>query len=151
MIAITTALVAEHAMYCALFDHIEQLLPKLDRPAEVKRLARLVEGLLRGHAAAEEDLVLVALDHDSEHKRRANRLHQEHKEIDGRLTRVHGTNNVAQARGLLRAAIVASRSHFKHEERVVFPLIERVTKPETLTRLGATWMQRRHMPANWTI
>ena len=151
MIAITKALAAEHAMYRVLFDHIEELLPKLRRPAEVKRLARLVEDLLRSHAVAEEDLVLVALDHESAHQRRADRLHRDHQEIDSRLTRVHGINNLSQARSLLEAAIVASRAHFKHEERVVFPLIEKVTKPETLVKLGAVWMQRRHLPANWAV
>ena len=138
-------------MYRVLFDHIEELLPKLSRPAEVKRLARMVEDLLRGHAVAEEDLVLVALDHDSEHKRRADRLHREHQEIDSRLTRVYATSDLAKARRLLKAAIVASRAHFKHEERIVFPLIERVTTPETLLKVGAVWMQRRHLPANWAV
>ena len=151
MIPITRALVAEHKMFCAVFDQVEHLLPGVKQLAHVKELSRMVEGLLRSHAAAEEDLVLLALDHAPEHKRRGDRIHQEHQEIDSRIMRVHGTKNLARARSLLRAAMIASRKHFEHEERVVFPLVERVMKPETLTKLGGVWMRRRHMPANWSI
>ena len=138
-------------MFRALFDQIEQVVPRLNRVAQVKRLTRLVEGLLLNHAAAEDDLALLVLDHASKHRQRADRLHREHQEIDSRLTRVYAANDLARARSLLKGAIAASRAHFKHEERIVFPLIERVTKPETLLKLGAVWMQRRHLPANWAV
>ena len=46
MIAITRALVAEHQMFCAMFTGV---LANLSGLGEVKRLARLVEGLLRVH------------------------------------------------------------------------------------------------------
>jgi len=149
MIPITRALAAEHKMFCAVFDQVERLLPGVKQLTQVKEFSRMVEGLLRSHAAAEEDLVLLALDHAPQHKRRGDRIHQEHQEIDSRITRVHGTKNLARARSLLRAALGASRKHFEHEERVVFPLVERVMKPEMLTKLGGVWMRRRHMPANW--
>jgi iron-sulfur cluster repair protein YtfE (RIC family) len=151
MIPITRALTAEHKMFCAVFDQIECLLPSVGQLAQVRELSRLVEGLLQNHAAAEEDLVLLALDHTSQHKRRCDRIHQEHQEIDSRITRVHGTKNLARARSLLRAAMTASRKHFAHEERVVFPLVERVMNAEALMRLGGVWMRRRHMPANWSF
>ena len=60
MISITTVLVAEHKMFCGLFDHIQQVLLRAESLAEVKCLARMVEGLLRNHAKAEEDLFLHA-------------------------------------------------------------------------------------------
>lgn len=151
MITITAALVAEHKLFCAMFDHIEQVLPKLNMPGEVKRLARLVEGLLVSHAAAEEDLALLALDRVQKHKRRSARMFQEHQEIDHRLARVYATDAVGPARRLLEAAMVASRKHFRHEERIVFPLVELTTKPETLTKLGMAWMRRRHLPVNWAV
>ena len=49
MIAITRALVAEHQMFCAMFTDIGGVLANLSGLGEVKRLARLVEGLLRVH------------------------------------------------------------------------------------------------------
>ena len=150
MIPITRALTAEHKLFCAVFDEIEAMLPSVKRLAELREMGRMVEGLLRSHAVAEEDLVLLALDHSPIHKRRANRLHQEHHEIDSRLTRVCAVNDLARARSLLTAALAASRKHFQHEERVVFPFIEQAVEPGTLTQMGAVWLQRRHMPANWS-
>jgi hemerythrin-like domain-containing protein len=145
MIPITRVLAAEHKMFCAVFDQIEQTLPQAQRLDQLRGLSRFVEELLRSHAGAEEDLVLLAVDHGPEHKRRCHRFHQEHQEIDGRITRVQTAKDIAQARGLLQAAMLASRKHFEHEERVIFPLIERLTKHETLTKMGALWLRRRHM------
>ena len=47
------------------------------------------------------------------------------------------------AKGLLLHAITASRKHFDKEERIVFPLAERVLKTKTLTELGTEWTKRR--------
>jgi hemerythrin-like domain-containing protein len=44
---------------------------------------------------------------------------------------------------LLLLAVVASRKHFDREERIVFPLAEKVMKDETLAELGKTWMKQR--------
>ena len=149
MIPITGALTAEHKLFCAVFDQIEQALPQSKRLEQVRGLSRFVEDLLQRHAVAEEDLVLLALDHAPEHKRRCDRFHKEHQEIDSRITRVQTAKDMVRARGLLKAAMLASRKHFEHEERIIFPLIERLTKRETLTKMGAIWMRQRHMSANW--
>ena len=138
-------------MFCALFDQIEQVLPTTRRLGELKRLARLLEGLLAGHAAVEEDTVLLVLDRAPEHQRRCDSLHKEHHEIDSRITRVHATRKTVEARRLLAGAIIASRKHFQHEERIIFPFIERVAKPKVLANLGMVWMHRRHMPPNWPV
>jgi hypothetical protein len=149
MIPITGALTAEHKMFCALFDQIEQALPQSRRLEQVRGLGRFVEELLRSHAATEEDLVLLALDHGPEHKRRCDRFHKEHQEIDSRITRVQTSKGMVQARGLLMAAMLASRKHFEHEERIIFPLIERLAKREMLTKMGAIWMRQHHLSTNW--
>jgi hypothetical protein len=151
MIPITRALSAEHQLFTAVFEQIEEILPGLDRLEEVKRLARLVEGLLLNHAKVEGDLLMLAQDHVAEDKRRYDRCRHEHQEIDGRLTLVHSARNIARARTLLRGALAASRKHFKHEERRVFPLIEKGMKPEALTKLGTVWFLQRHAPARWTV
>src|SRR5512137_1660877 len=52
MIPITRALIAEHRMFGVVFEQIEKLLPGLDRLEEVRRAARMVEGLLLSHAKA---------------------------------------------------------------------------------------------------
>lgn len=140
---ITEALVSEHATFCVVFDHIDRALPHLRRLAEIRCLARLVEGLLLRHGAAEEDLVLVSLDRVLQQKARYNRFYQQHSEIDIRLRQAHESNRFVQARRLLQAALLASREHFQHEERVVFPLVERMVTRERLVKLGLIWMRQR--------
>ncbi len=151
MIPITRALGAEHQMFNAVFEQIEELLPKLDRLDDVKRLARLVEGLLLRHAKVEGDLLVLAQAHTPEDQHRYDRCRHEHHEIDSQLTRVHSARTIARARTLFRGALAASRRHFKHEERKVFPLIEEGMQPEALTKLGTVWFLQRHAPAHWTL
>ncbi len=138
-------------MFGVVFDQIEKLLPSLDRLEEVRRAARMVEGLLLSHAKVEEELLMVAQDQVSGEKRRYDRCRKEHQEIDSRLTRVRSTRKIARARRLLQAAMAASRKHFQREERRIFPLIEKGLKLQTLTKLGTVWFLQRYAPANWTI
>ena len=139
---ITEALVAEHTIFLGVFDQIERVLPSLATPAEVSTMARIVEGLLEGHAKTETNLAYLALDHVLQHNGDLKRMHQDHHEIDDRLRKVHTANTCAEARRLLKAAIVASREHFLGEERSVFPLLEKSLQEETLTELGKNWMRR---------
>lgn len=145
---ITEALVAEHTIFLSVFDQIERVLPSLTTPAEVGTMARIVEGLLEGHAKTETNLAYLALDHVLEHNGELKRMYQDHHEIDDRLRKVHTANTCAEARRLLKMAITASREHFQGEERSVFPLLEKAMHAETLTALGRTWMQRQAVPAS---
>jgi len=140
---ITEALVAEHTIVLGVFDQIERALPSLNTPAEVGTMARIVEGMLEGHAKTETDLAYLALDHVLAHNGELKRMHQEHQEIDDRLRKVHTAKTCAEARRLLKAALVTSREHFHGEERSVFPLLEKALQEETLTELGKSWMERR--------
>jgi hemerythrin-like domain-containing protein len=47
------------------------------------------------------------------------------------------------AKQTLLTAIAESRKHFDKEERIVFPMAERVLKAQTLTELGRQWMKNR--------
>ena len=139
---ITEALLAEHVVFHNVFDHIEHVLPRLKTLAEVKSLARLMEGLLQVHSKTEEELVFAPLDHCLEQMGQRDTFLEEHKEIDSSLEAVHQARRLLEARRLLIAAVLASRKHFDHEERIVFPLAEKVLKRETLARLGKTWMEQ---------
>ncbi len=142
MTTITEALVTEHAVFSAVFDQIERVLPKLDSVMTIKMLGTMVEGLLHDHADTENNMAYTALDHVLAHKGKLDRLYHDHKEIDARLKSVQTARSVAEARKLLKAALAASREHFRHEEHEVFPLMEKVLKPEILWALGDTWLQR---------
>ena len=142
MKTITNALASEHSAFLTVFDQIERLLPRLIRLEEVRMLAELVEGFLLEHAGKEENLFAAARDYASEDREVVASLHQEHQEIDRLLTLIKLANGVATARQFLQVALTASRKHFQWEERLLFPLIEKMLKPETLAELGQACMDR---------
>jgi len=133
---ITEAIALEHATLLRVFDQVERVLPGLDSSGEVGRMATILEGLLGTHAELETNLAFVALDHALQHKRRLATLHQDHQEMDDRLRQVHQAASCSEAQRLLRAAMRASRAHFRDEERNLFPVLERALGPVALTVLG---------------
>ena len=143
MLTITHALSLEHRVFSGLFDQIEKALPGFDALAEVHLLARSVEGLLRHHSEAEDELVALALADGAKHQRWCRAFLQQHQEIDSRLTGARATGHLGQSRRLLRDAIASSRRHFEYEDRVVFPRLETLLTKATLTRLGGIWLQER--------
>jgi hemerythrin-like domain-containing protein len=142
MTTITEALITEHAVFTAVFDQIERVLPRLDSFKTIKMLGRVVEDLLHDHADTESNLAYIALDHVLAHKGELDRMYHDHEEIDASLRKVQKARTVAEARRLLKTALAVSREHFRREEHEVFPLMEKVLKPETLGKLGSTWLKR---------
>ncbi len=144
---ITDALLAEHVVFHNLFDQVERMAPKMKTVAEVKSVARLLESLLEAHSEVEEELLVAPLEHCLEQIGHGETFHQEHQEIDENLNQAQLARNLRQARAHLLAAVVSSRKHFDKEERIVFPLAEKLLKARTLTELWNTWAeQRSRMP-----
>jgi hemerythrin-like domain-containing protein len=141
MATIIETLVMEHVVFRAVFDEIERVLPGLNSTQEVRVLSTVVEGVLGRHAETETDLAYAALDHVLAEKGELDHLYQDHKEIDHNFKRVRGASSLAEAQRLLKKALAASREHFRHEERVVFPLLKRALPGETLIELGETWLR----------
>ena len=144
---ITEALIAEHTIFLSVFDQIERVLPSLTTSAEVRTMAKIVEGLLEGHAKTETNLAYLALDHVLADNGELKRMYQDHQEIDDRLRKVHSAKTCAEARRLLKVAVTSTREHFCGEERSLFPLLEKVLQEETLIELGEGWSQRHAVPA----
>jgi hemerythrin-like domain-containing protein len=140
---ITEALLAEHLVFHNMFDHIEATTPTMKTLAEVKSVAALMESMLRAHSDTEDDLFIGPLEHCFEQIGQRDTFLEEHQEIDGNLARVKKSTQVNEARELLLAAVAYSRRHFDKEERIVFPMAERILKNKTLTALGQTWMDQR--------
>ena len=140
---ITEILVAEHVVFHNLFDHIEKTLPRLKTLAEVKSLAATLDALMRPHANTEDDLLVEPLEHCLEQIGQSELFHEEHEEIDARLAEVQKARGPKQARDLLLRVVLRSREHFDKEERIVFPLAERLLKAKTLFSLGDEWLKRR--------
>ena len=140
---ITEALFAEHLVFHNMFDHIEAAAPKLKTLAEVKSLAALMESLLKSHSDTEDEMFIGPLEHCFEQLGQRDAFLEEHQEIDISLKNVQLTKDFKKARQLLLSAVAYSRRHFDKEERIVFPMAERILKTKTLSELGETWLKRR--------
>ena len=141
---ITEALFAEHQIFHNLFDHIEATAPAMRTIAEVRRVAAMLETMLKAHSDTEHDLFLGPLEHCFEEFGQRDSILAEHTEIDSNLHKIHHAKHVDEARQDLLAAVAYSRCHFDKEERFVFPLAERLLKHDTLTALGQAWMEQRN-------
>jgi hemerythrin-like domain-containing protein len=140
---ITEALLAEHLVFHSMFDHIEAMAPRLKTLVEVKSLAALLESLLKAHSDTEDELFIGPLEHCFEQLGQRDAFLEEHQEIDVSLKHLQQAKQFKLARQLLLAAVAYSRKHFDKEERIVFPLAERVLNAKTLNALGQTWMEQR--------
>jgi hemerythrin-like domain-containing protein len=140
---ITDALLAEHMVFHNLFDHVEARVPRLKTLAEIKALAALTESVLESHSRTEDNLFIEPLEHCFEQIGQRETFHQEHHLIDDWLRKVQKAKTAAQARRYMLTAVAACRKHFDKEERIVFPMAERVLKARTLTALALTWMEQR--------
>src|SRR5438105_14301332 len=129
---ITEALFAEHLVFHNLFDHIEATAPLLKTLAAIKAVAALAEALLKAHSDIEDELFLGPLEHCFEQIGQHDGFVEEHDEMDGTLRLVQQAAGLQKARQLLLKAVAHSRRHFDREERIVFPLAERLLKSKTL-------------------
>jgi hemerythrin-like domain-containing protein len=140
---ITEILMAEHAVFHNLFDHIEAAVPRLKTPGEVKLLATLVDKVMAPHSKTEDDLFIEPLEHCFEQIGQNETFHAEHRRIEEALAKVQKARTLKDAKKVLLGVIAASRDHFDKEERIVFPMAERVLKAKTLSDLGRQWFQKR--------
>ena len=140
---ITDILRAEHTVFHHLFDYIEATIPKLKTLGEVKSFATLADKVMAPHSQTEDDLFIEPLEHCFEQIGQRETFHHEHELIEQTFAKVHKARELAGAKKLLLGAITASRKHFDKEERIVFPMAERILKAKTLTDLGSEWMKRR--------
>jgi hemerythrin-like domain-containing protein len=142
---ITEALIAEHQVFHSLFDYVERTVPKLKTSAEVKAVAAVMETMLKAHSRTEDELLIAPLEHCIEQMGQAETFHEEHVEIDRSLGQIQKARSVVEARKLLLKAVLASRSHFNKEERILFPLANKVMNNVTLANLGNAWERQREM------
>jgi hemerythrin-like domain-containing protein len=140
---ITDILRAEHTVFHQLFDHIEANIPKLRSLAEVKALAALADQVMAPHSQTEDALFIEPLEHCFEQIGQGETFHHEHEFIEKCFAQIRKARELPKAKKLLAGVIAACRKHFDKEERLVFPMAERVMKAKTLTDLGNEWMKRR--------
>lgn len=140
---ITDVLRAEHAVFHNLFDHIEAAVPRLKTLGEVKALAAMVQKVHAPHSKIEDDLFIEPLEHCFDQIGQNETFHAEHRQIEDTLAAALKAKTVKDAKRILLGAMASCRAHFDKEERIVFPMAERILKAKTLGELGATWLRRR--------
>jgi len=143
LMRITDILRAEHTVFHHLFDHVEAMAPRLKTLGEIRSLAVLVDKVMAPHSKTEDELFIEPLEHCFEQIGQRETFHHEHELIEETLVKVGKARDLKTARKLLIGVITAARKHFDKEERIVFPLAERVLKANTLTALGNEWRRRR--------
>lgn len=140
---ITEALLAEHQVFHNLFDHVERSVPRLKTMAELKAISALMESVLRDHSKTEDELFVGPLEPSFEQIGQRDTFHYEHELIERLLVQIQQSKQLKKARELLLATVALCRSHFDKEERIVFPMAERLLKSKTLNELGIAWMRQR--------
>jgi hemerythrin-like domain-containing protein len=140
---ITDILRAEHTVFHHLFDHIETNAPRLKTLGEVKSLALLIDKVMSPHSQTEDELFIEPLEHCFEQIGQNETFHHEHELIEEMLAQVCKARTLKDGKRLLLGVITESRKHFEKEERIVFPMAERVLKAKTMSDLGDEWMKRR--------
>ena len=140
---ITDVLRAEHTVFYHLFDQIEVSAPKLKTLSEVKSLAQLMDKVMSPHSRTEDELFIEPLEHCFDQIGHKETFHREHALIEEMFAKIQKSGLLKDARRLLLDVRAASRKHFDKEERIVFPMAERILKVKTLSDLGYEWMKRR--------
>jgi hemerythrin-like domain-containing protein len=140
---ITDVLRAEHAVFHSLFDYIESAAPRLKTLAEIRALAAAMGAITKGHSRTEDELLIAPLEHCIEQMGQAEAFHTEHEEIDRTLMLIQKVKSVSKARQLMLSAVTASRAHFNKEERILFPMAEKVLNIGSLKNLAGSWQRQR--------
>lgn len=141
---ITEALTAEHVVFHNLFDHVEREVPKLKTLAEVQVLARTLEAVMKSHSEGEDDLLIAPLEHSMDNLGQCETFHGEHEEIEANLRAAGAARKVDKAKQALQVAVLMAREHFDKEERLVFPMAEKMFSQRTLTELGRKLREQRN-------
>ena len=139
---ITDALLGEHGVFYAQFEHLEQLLAVPVAAERVHDLAALLAAGLGPHAELEDELLFDQVDADG-HLGAMAVMRDEHRAIEDALGRAQTERDAAAASELLLHAIHEARDHFAREERIAFPLAAARLGEQRLRELGAAWSARR--------
>lgn len=134
---ITDALLGEHGVLYALFDHLEA---DLDDGADPVAHARLLRAVLHGHARTENALLFEEMA--SRMNGPGDAMLREHEEVADLLARTE-TADGEELSDLLRDVMDLARRHFRREEEAAFPAAEDLLQPARLRALGAEWGVRR--------
>jgi regulator of cell morphogenesis and NO signaling len=140
---ITEALLGEHGVLYAQFDHIEQAVPWAESLAWLKAQGALIKAAVETHAQIEEELLFKALEPHLGGGGPLAVMRMEHEEIEGGLSALPDAEDLETAGHHLLKVVQVARQHFAKEEQVLFPMAEQVLGLGQLTDLGERWALER--------
>lgn len=140
---ITRALLGEHGVFYAQFDHLEQAVPAAETLAQVQSQAALLSAAIESHAQLEDELLFTTLEPHLGQMGPLAVMRMEHDEIERTLARLPEVQALAEAQSLVLHAVQVAREHFAKEEQVLCPMAEQVLDANTLAQLGRLWAERR--------
>ncbi len=120
------------------------------RTPATSHVAAAMGAITKGHSQTEDELLIAPLEHCIEQMGQAEAFHTEHEEIDRTLMLIQKVKSVSKARQLMLSAVTASRAHFNKEERILFPMAEKVLNIGSLKNLAGSW-QRHTLLSVWLL
>lgn len=143
---LTDALLGEHATFYVLFDEIQDIAETESAIAQWRGATTVLRAMVNSHAILEERLLFSALEPlFGQQEGPLAVLKAEHREMERMLANMLEEPDVDRAILWISEALNASRDHFRKEERVLFPMAQRMLGDETLTRLGQAWAETRRV------
>ncbi|MBI5822085.1 MAG: hypothetical protein HZA88_24190 [Verrucomicrobia bacterium] len=139
---VTDVLVSHHAFLRGMFVAMEHALERVETVEEVRVVARVAEGLLRGHTEAEESLLFRSLDALLTEQGKTSQFYMQHKEHTALLKQAQTARSASEGRSDLLLAFRILRAHFHEEERLVLRVAQTAFQPESLETLGKAWLDR---------
>jgi len=140
---LTEALLGEHAVFYAQFDHLDQTVPGVGDLTIIHTQTTLIASALATHAQLEEDLLFKALDPHLGEMGPLAVMRMEHQEIESTLEQILNLEDLVEAKQKLLHVVHLAREHFAKEEQVLYPMASKVLGSEQLTTLGEQWAERR--------
>lgn len=140
---ITEGLLGEHALSYAIFDQVEVTAENARSLAEIAAIGRVVAGAVASHMELEDEVLFPALIERGQSDGALDVLRAEHLEIELLNGAVSASTTLEEGRGVLLRLLYTLRDHFAKEERVLFPICERLLGDRELRDLGEDWARRR--------
>lgn len=142
---LTDALLGEHGVIKALFDHIEQELPGLETLDSVQRMTRALAAALASHARIEDELLFPALEAHLGPAGPLAVMRHEHEEIEAAIEDVASAQTQEAAAARLRYGLQVAQDHFSKEEQILFQMARQSISEQELEQLGIRWADARRV------
>ncbi len=140
---LTHALLGEHAVFYALFDHIERRLAAGADLVALQAIGGALTEALVSHAKLEDELLFPTLAGTPAAEGPVSVMQEEHANIDELCADLPRAGDAADAGALLGEIIEMSRAHFAKEEHMLFPLVEQLADATELEVLSENWARLR--------